>query len=413
MFGRHSLFTSSENKWSLCIGEKYFIRHCHETMEHSSNNWQHKDEIDLASWRGKSIGNILTETLCIRKNPNEQTNNRRDERNKNHLLLLLYTKERRRERERKTSVLLHTHKHMMDLVILLFSKHRWFRMCRWVYDRYYRASHSHPESYPYDGHCRAHYLARVSDVGWHLGARAMDDVQCDVQQNGNECDLEMIGQWQSSRSVFDRIHTSFVFTTATTATIYRTEDGYDHQQSSILPRDLERRFRSREFDRRRSSTPTARLPPGWPPRRVEPRPPPTRQRERTMKNIQGDEALSWRLPNRLGRHSLTVRPRSTSTTTRRPSILRPSARLYAAESEVLTVNVTKAHRRVDHDLLSCVCFFSYHDRLTLMANLMQRLLNTVDFPRKKGWEGKMSEMCPSTGKTGLQNERKSCQCRGQ
>lgn len=53
-------------------------------------------------------------------------------------------------------------------------------------------------------------------------------------------------------------------------------------------------------------------------------------------------------PSRLGRHPLTVRPRSTSTTTRRPSILRPSARLYAAESEVLTVNTTKYHRRFDH-----------------------------------------------------------------
>lgn len=41
-----------------------------------------------------------------------------------------------------------------------------------------------------------------------------------------------------------------------------------------LPRDRDRRFRSRgEFDRRRSSAPV-RLPPGGPPRRVEPRPPP-------------------------------------------------------------------------------------------------------------------------------------------
>ena len=41
---------------------------------------------------------------------------------------------------------------------------------------------------------------------------------------------------------------------------------------------------------------------GLPPRRVEPRPPPRRR----------------------GRHLCTVRPRSTSTSTRRPSILRPS-----------------------------------------------------------------------------------------
>ena len=34
-------------------------------------------------------------------------------------------------------------------------------------------------------------------------------------------------------------------------------------------------------------------------------------------------------PSRRGRHPLTVRPRSTSTRTRLPSILRPSAYLYA------------------------------------------------------------------------------------
>ena len=75
-------------------------------------------------------------------------------------------------------------------------------------------------------------------------------------------------------------------------------------------------------------------------------------------------------PNRLGRQPLTVRPRSTSTTTRRPSILRPSARLYAAENEVLTVNTIKSHRPFDHVLffltefnlpslliLSIDCFF--------------------------------------------------------
>jgi hypothetical protein len=66
------------------------------------------------------------------------------------------------------------------------------------------------------------------------------------------------------------------------------------------------------------------------------------------------------LPNRLGRHSLTVRPRSTSTTTRRPSILRPSARLYAAESEVLTVNTIKFHRRVDHDLFSALYLYFFY-----------------------------------------------------
>jgi hypothetical protein len=49
--------------------------------------------------------------------------------------------------------------------------------------------------------------------------------------------------------------------------------------------------------------------------------------------------------------------------------LRPSARLYAAESEVLTVNTTKYRRRFDHDffltaidlpllLILCIdCFF--------------------------------------------------------
>jgi len=110
-----------------------------------------------------------------------------------------------------------------------------------------------------------------------------------------------------------------------------------------LPRDLDRRFRSLEVDRRRSSPPV-RLAPGGPPRRVEPRPPPIQIQ---LSIIILKETLKYK-PNRLGRHPLTVRPRSTSTTTRRPSILRPSARLYAAESEVLTVNTTKYHRRFDH-----------------------------------------------------------------
>lgn len=89
------------------------------------------------------------------------------------------------------------------------------------------------------------------------------------------------------------------------------------------------------------------MPPGGPPRRVEPRPPPIQiQASIIIMKINEDKYI----PSRLGRHPLTVRPRSTSTTTRRPSILRSFARLYAAESEVLTVNTTKSHRRFDHDL---------------------------------------------------------------
>jgi hypothetical protein len=56
--------------------------------------------------------------------------------------------------------------------------------------------------------------------------------------------------------------------------------------------------------------------------------------------------------------------------------LRPSARLYAAESEVLTVNTTKSHRRFDH------VFFSYRSQLTLIANLIYRLL-FIDFQENR------------------------------
>ena len=109
-----------------------------------------------------------------------------------------------------------------------------------------------------------------------------------------------------------------------------------------LPRDLDRRFRSRDVDRRRSSAPgPTRLAPGGPPRRVEPRPPPKISIVR--QSFIDREFVD--LPRRLGRQSLTVRPRSTSTTTRRPSIFRPSAFLHAAESEVLTVKRWKCHRR--------------------------------------------------------------------
>lgn len=95
------------------------------------------------------------------------------------------------------------------------------------------------------------------------------------------------------------------------------------------------------------------------------------------------------VPSRLGRQPLTVRPRSTSTTTRRPSILRPSARLYAAESEVLTVNTTKSHRRLDHGFL-----FLTRNRLTLIAYLIETLIFTSEFfqggnrEREKETEGK-------------------------
>ena len=82
---------------------------------------------------------------------------------------------------------------------------------------------------------------------------------------------------------------------------------------------------------------------------------------------------------------MTVRPRSTSTTTRRPSILRPSARLYAAESEVLTVNTTKSHRRLDHG------FFLTRNRLTLIAYLIERLIFTSDCPRREGKEEEEEE----------------------
>lgn len=65
-----------------------------------------------------------------------------------------------------------------------------------------------------------------------------------------------------------------MFATSTSTTIYNSREHQQEIDNRIhLPRDLDRRFRSREVDRRRSSIPP-RLPPGGPPRRVEPRPPP-------------------------------------------------------------------------------------------------------------------------------------------
>ena len=157
-----------------------------------------------------------------------------------------------------------------------------------------------------------------------------------------------------------------MFTTSTSSAICNTAKIIRKVRIlQSLPRDLDRRFRSRDVDRRRSSPP-ARLPPGGPPRRVEPRPPPKKSHHSSF--VMKICVFKEYAPNRLGRQPLTVRPRSTSTTTRRPSILRPSARLYAAENEVLTVNTIKSHRPFDH-----VLFFSYRIQLTLIANLIDRL----------------------------------------
>jgi hypothetical protein len=186
--------------------------------------------------------------------------------------------------QKKTNCFIHTRTHT-DIDIFTRKLFYFFSLINFIDSRMYHVVHYHYcyalhsplESYRFDDHCHDHYHDHVIDVVLNLDDRVMYDDQDGVQLNVNEFDLEAVIEF-----IFNKrkniIHTAFMFTTFTSSTICNTENNYNKRLRNFsfvdLPRDLDRRFRSREGDRRRSSPAPLRLLPGRPPRRVEPRPPP-------------------------------------------------------------------------------------------------------------------------------------------